>query len=451
MKRRTLIVAVPAAVAVASCGGGGGGDVASVGSGGTGISGEGVGSGGTGIFASSAVGSISGFSSVIVNGVRFETGQATLNLSDADTLKLGMTVHVRGVVSEDLQTGNASTIVSAADVRGPVDWVDPAQGYVKVWSTPIYIDAWTVFANGLTSLNDLQQGEPVQIYGLPGTGPGVRATRIERVAAVGTPVLSGTAQAVDLASSTLQVGGLRIGFIPALLQALGISPESLEGQPVRVRGTQSGSLLTGAVVEPWYPVTKVDGERLAVEGLVTRFTSLASLQVDGVPVDASRARVSGRASSIVVGARLEVAGTWNGSVLVASRIKLREVAPDPDTGNGGSDGGNGNGGGNGGSGNGGNGSGNGGSGNGGSGGSGGDGGGSGSGDADEIDYIARGNIGALRSASDFKIQGQDINAGGADVVFVKGTAADLRNGRRVLVTGSRVENDVLIARRVEFL
>ena len=70
MKRRTLIVAVQAAVAVASCGGGGGGDVASVGSGGTGISGEGVGSGGTGIFASSAVGSISGFSSVIVNGVR---------------------------------------------------------------------------------------------------------------------------------------------------------------------------------------------------------------------------------------------------------------------------------------------------------------------------------------------------------------------------------------------
>jgi hypothetical protein len=47
------------------------------------------------------------------------------------------------------------------------------------------------------------------------------------------------------------------------------------------------------------------------------------------------------------------------------------------------------------------------------------------------------------------VQGQDIDAGNA--VFVGGTAADLGPGRKVMVTGSRVRNDVLVADRVEFL
>jgi len=418
MKRRALIAAVPGAVAaLAGCGGGGGGDFASVGSGGTGITGgEGVGSGGTGI-TSAAVGAITGFGSIVVNGVRYETDQAALTLSDSDTLKLGMTVRVRGVINPDLLNGVASTIESSADARGPVAALDLPNNTLVLWYTKIRTDDSTVFAGSLMSLGDLQVGDPVQVWGLPDHGTGLRATRIERVAAGATPIISGTAQAVDLSTSSVQVGGLRVAFTTAALASAGLTPAQLEGQLVRVRGTEEDATITQAAVEPWYPVTSADGERLSVEGLITRFTSLASLQVDGVPVDASSAKISGREASIGQGARVQIEGAWRAGVLVASRLKLREAAD-----SGGS------------------------SGSGGSGGSG----NSGSGDQDD-DYSARGNIGAFRSASDFKIQGQDIDAGGAGVVFVSGTAADLRNGRRVFVSGSRVVNDRLVAERVEFL
>ncbi len=417
MKRRALIAAVPGAVAaLAGCGGGGGGDFASIGSGGTGITGgEGVGSGGTGI-TSAAVGAITGFGSIIVNGVRYETDQAALTLSDSDTLKLGMTVRVRGVINADLVNGVASTIESSADARGTVAALDLANNTLVIWYTKIHVDDATVFAGGLMALNDLRVGDPVQVWGLPDSGIGLRATRIERVAAGAAPIISGTAQAVDVSTSTVQVGGLRVAFTPAALASAGLTPAQLEGQLVRVRGTEADATITQAAVEPWYPVTPADGERLSVEGLITRFTSLASLQVDGVPVDASAAKISGRESSIGLGARVQIEGAWRAGVLVASRLKLREAAQSGDSSGPGGSGDSGN-----------------------------------SGNDHDDDYSARGNIGAFRSASDFKIQGQEINAGGAGVVFVGGTSADLRNGRRVLVTGSRVVNDRLVAERVEFL
>ena len=410
MKRRALIAAVPGAVAaLAGCGGGGGGDFASVGSGGTGITGgEGVGSGGTGI-TSAAVGAITGFGSIIVNGVRYETDQAALTLSDSDTLKLGMTVRVRGVINPDLVSGVASTIESSVDARGPVAALDLANATLVLWYTKIHTDDSTVFAGGLMSLQDLRVGDPVQVWGLPDSGTGLRATRIERAAAGAPPIISGTAQAVDVSTSSVQVGGLRVAFTPDALASAGLTPAQLEGRLVRVRGTEADATITQAAVEPWYPVTPADGERLSVEGLITRFTSLASLQVDGVPVDASAAKISGRQDSIGQGARVQIEGAWRAGVLVASRLKLREPAQSGDSS------------------------------------------GPGSGGDQDDDYSARGNIGAFRSASDFKIQGQDINAGGTGVVFVNGTSANLGNGRRVFVTGSRVVNDQLVAERVEFL
>lgn len=406
MRRRALIAAVPGAVAaIAGCGGGGG-DFASIGSGGTGISGgEGVGSGGTGI-SSAAVGAISGFGSIIVNGVRYETGQAALSLSDTDSLKLGMTVQVRGSVDAGLLDGVADSIVSAADARGPVAALDLANQSLVLWATPIHVDGSTVFATGLNSLQDLRVGDPIQVWGLPDAGTGLRATRIERVAPGAAPVLSGTALAVDIASSSAQVGGLRVTFTPAMLEAMGLTLAQLEGQLVRVRGVAAGALPMQATLEPWYRVSPTDGERLSLEGLITRYDGMASLQVDGVPVDASAAKVSGRAAGIGLGARVQVEGAWRAGVLVASRLRLREAAPAPGSGS--------------------------------------------SGDVQEA-FSARGNVGAFRSASEFKVQGQDVNAGGAGVLFVNGTAADLVNGRRVLVTGSRVVNDRLIAERVEFL
>jgi hypothetical protein len=48
------------------------------------------------------------------------------------------------------------------------------------------------------------------------------------------------------------------------------------------------------------------------------------------------------------------------------------------------------------------------------------------------------------------VQGQPVNAGGAGVVFVNGSAANLGNGVAVTVEGAQVVDGVLMATRVSF-
>lgn len=387
--------------AAGGTGGDGGTSVAGVGSGGTGISGEGVGSGGTGAVADSGgIGSVDGFGSIIVNGTRFDTSGARMLLDDVLALRLGMTVRVVGTLSADLASGTATVVLSAADLRGTAGDLDARTGSFSVLSVPVATDPSTVYAGGLGSLADLRAGDPVQVHGLPGIGTQLRATRIERLAAEPMPVLSGTVHSLDAERRTFSIGGRQVRYAAA--DFLGVWPAAglAEGQIVRVRSRSSGDPLEATSVELWYPVPASDGGRFSLGGVVTRAAGLADLQVDGVPVDASAARVSGGPTrEILPGARVEVAGTLRAGVLVASRLKLRHAPSAPP----------------------------------------------------DAPFSASGPIGAFRSPAEFRVQGQEINASSPGVVYVNGSAADMSSGRKVQVSGSRVVDDVLLAERIEFL
>ncbi len=395
MKRRTLL-ALPVAV-LAGCGGGGASLIAGIGSGGTGIT-PGVGSGGTGSPAG-GVGAISGFGSIIVNGVRFDTEQARLVLADVDALKLGMTVRVVGTIDDDLVTGTATDIFSAADLRGAASAIDAAGGRLTVLGTDVAVDTATVFAGGASTLADLRNGDLVQVHGLPGTGGQLHATRVERVVGPASEVLTGTVDLLDTATATFRIGSMLVRFAGAVFDPGWPASNLANGQLVRVRGTSGGGVLQASAVEPWYALAAGDGVRLTIAGLVTSMAGLRSLLVDGVPVDAGAAQVSGGpVASLGAGASVEVTGRGVGGVLVAERIRLRR--------------------------------------------------GNAGGPADQT-YSAEGPVGAFRSVADFRIRSQHVDASGA--TFVGGTAADLRNGRRVRATGTRVVDDVLRAQQVEIL
>ena len=382
-------------------GGDGGTSVAGIGSGGTGISGEGVGSGGTGAVADGGgIGSVDGFGSIVVNGTRFDTSGARLLLDDTVSLRLGMTVRVAGTLSADLANGTATVVLSAVDLRGTAGNLDTVAGSFSVLSVPVITDPSTVYAGGLGSLADLRAGDPVQVHGLPGIGTQLRATRVERLAADPAPVLSGSVHALDSASRSFRIGSQRVRYAAADLRGVWPAGGLAEGQLVRVRARRAGDPLEATSVELWYPVPAAGGGRFSLGGVVTRATGLADLQVDGLAVDASAAQVSGGpARDVVPGARVEVAGTLRGSVLVASRLKLRHGPSAPP----------------------------------------------------DSPFSVSGPIGAFGSLADWRVQQQDVDASSPDIVYVNGSAADLRNGRKVQVTGSRVVDDVLLAERVEFL
>jgi hypothetical protein len=196
--RITTVVA--AAWLFVSCGGGGP-DVVT-----------GIGSGGTGGIAS---GPITGFGSVIVNGVKFDDTAARVTIDDVpdrpvSELKLGMVVEVRGVVDADM-TGKADTITATHSVQGPVGVVDAAGATLQLLGQRVRVNAATVF-DGFTTLGAIGAGEVIAISGLKDAAArAFVATRIERrppLSASPTPMqVQGTI--AGLTATTFRLEGSR--------------------------------------------------------------------------------------------------------------------------------------------------------------------------------------------------------------------------------------------------
>ena len=226
--RRRLLVAGSALGTLA--GGCGGGDELA-----------GVGSGGTGQVAFSS-GPISGFGSVIVNGVKFDDSAASVadDLGQARKLSelgLGMFVEIVGTIDEAAGLGTAQSIRIVSQVIGRVDAIDRTARRFTVLTVPIAFNDATVWN---TDVEDaaLVLGGRVEVWGFLDSANGVlRASRVE-VNIVRTAVsakLRGPVSEYDR-----QAAWLRLDRQCVDLQAVpGPLPTSIEvGSIVQATGTQ---------------------------------------------------------------------------------------------------------------------------------------------------------------------------------------------------------------------
>jgi hypothetical protein len=281
--------------------------------------GGGVGEGGTGY----ASGPITGFGSVIVNDLVFDDSVARVEDGDGGArtradLRLGMTVEID---SDAIVGGGARAARVRFDsaIVGPVESVE-ADGFV-VLGQRVAVDETTVFDSTLSAgLAALAAGQVVEVYGLYDAGVArFRASRVEVRTAVVAYRLRGIVADLDDRTRTLRVGTALFAYGSAAS-----TPSDLAvGAFVRLFvSTDAPGALGRRQVLRFGEAQRVlpDTDGCSVKGFVTRFTSLADFRVDGRPVDASAAAVSGVLS---LGARVEVSGTVRAGVLVASRVDVR--------------------------------------------------------------------------------------------------------------------------------
>ena len=164
------------------------------------------GTGGTGVFAQ---GAISGFGSVIVNGIKFDDTQAVIALdgvtASSVALRLGMVADIKGRRDASLMLGTASTIEIWSTAQGAVSQL--ASNAFTVARMTIRTDSNTVF-DGLASVAAMTTGLRVTVWGLQAGADGQDwiATRV--ALASGSAVVStGVISSMD--SGTF-VNGLRL-------------------------------------------------------------------------------------------------------------------------------------------------------------------------------------------------------------------------------------------------
>ncbi len=183
MTIRSTLIATAVALAVASgltaCGGG---------------SDSTAGIGGTGI---TTTGTITGFGSIIVNGVHYDIDSAQIEKDgrrkafrkDPNTdLRIGMLVTVKGVDHGD-GTGTASEVIYRDEIQGPVSVIEPANDKFTVMGVDVTVDTDTRFSRcgdddgkeprkGMNLANDLKVNDRVEVSGYR-TDSGIRATYVE--------------------------------------------------------------------------------------------------------------------------------------------------------------------------------------------------------------------------------------------------------------------------------
>jgi len=305
-----LLTACLAALLLGSlpgCGGGGG------------VGGEGTGSFGATTFSS---GTITGFGSIIVNGVRFDERSADRRDDDdqaltSDDLALGMVVQVSGgaitTAADGTRSAVAQTVRTNRALVGPVAAPDAAAGRLTVLGQTVRVSAATVFDERLGGWSGLTAGRLVEVYGF--YNPASAAFDATRIAPSGgsTWRVSGPVGTVDGTNRRFTLGSQTYSYA-----ALASAPA--EGAVVRLQVRTTGPDASSTwTVDAQRNDDSAPQERDGAEldGLVTSVASASRFVVNGVTVDASGAQVSG---SVQVGARVEVSGTLRSGVLVAARV-----------------------------------------------------------------------------------------------------------------------------------
>jgi|SRR5580765_1172900 len=285
-------------------------------------------------------GTITGFGSIIVNGIRFNDNSAQVTdddgqLHDKSELKLGMNVEVE---SSGINRGPGSTKAShvrfGAAIVGPVSAISAATTprTLTVLDQIVEISDTTVFDDGLPNgFASINVGDVLEVHAQFNTATGhYLAKRIEPEPAATVFKLRGVVASLDPAAKTFMIGGALIDF--SGVAAADLPNRFADGVKVRVR-LQTARNAAGA----WVAISIHTGERRVedhdeaeVHGIITDFTSTASFSVNGLPVDASKAAFPDGTAGIVLGASVEVEGAIVNGVLVAAKVELEDMHKNDD-------------------------------------------------------------------------------------------------------------------------
>ena len=248
----------------------------------------------------SSVGPVSGFGSVFVNGIKFETVGAQFLIDDnavnqdEDSLRKGMILRIEGEWRED-GTGQAEVVEYDDTFRGQVanfSGLDlEGAGDFEILGQTITISPQTVIRLD-TGVTDLQDGDFVRVSAWR-DGLGYRASLIEVVDATAEVEIEGPVDAgsVDLVNKVFAINGQLVRYDLIALRDGLIEPElSGDGLIVEVEGSVrqlSGDISANEVrLADDRRFQGTNGEDIEITGPVNDFTAGGdSFSINGIPVD----------------------------------------------------------------------------------------------------------------------------------------------------------------------
>jgi Domain of unknown function (DUF5666) len=387
-------VATSTSILLAACGGGSGSNISTTPAAG----------GGSDVSTKSvAVGSITGFGSVIVDGVTFNDATTTVtfdtnpdlpSVQTTSNLALGMQVEMQHT------NGAANSIFVVSTLRGPVSAIDSANSKLTVLGQSVSVVSTGVESTaleGFAAFADIKVSDWVEVHAIENADGSFKATRIEREsAAESTSIkIGGKLASLDATAKTFKLGAMTINYTDASLRPTGVVLANAQRVHVFSDAAPVGNVLSAKKVR--VRDFKFPGIGSGnVGGLITDFVSASNFMVAGIKVDASTAKFeNGSATDLLNGAAVRIKGTLKDGALTAVAVEFK-----------------------------------------------------GKSGAESGQVSVKGAITDFVSISSFKLRGQTINATGA--TFEGGVATDLGNGALIQLK-AQIVNGQIKATAIKFL
>ncbi len=279
-------------------------------------------------------GAISGFGSVIVNGVHYDTSTATVRIDDEppsdDLLEVGEVVRLEAEV-DGQGRARAKLIEQDHLLEATVEAVDVAGGTLVIAGQVVLVDGDTSFDDSIVpgSLVGVVAGDRIEVHGFVGSDGQVRATRIEKSGPGEAEVeVTGLVTDLDAMAKRFAIGSLVVDYSTAVLEDFGAGGPANDDL-VEVKGTEflaDGALKATRVEKEDGGLNGDDGDEAEVEGLVTRFVSPLDFDVAGQAVTTTAATVfeGGTSADLAADIKVEVEGEFDAAgVLVAGKVQFK--------------------------------------------------------------------------------------------------------------------------------
>ncbi|MCO4812091.1 MAG: hypothetical protein KC572_10845 [Gammaproteobacteria bacterium] len=283
-----------------------------------------------------AVGPITGFGSVIVNGVTYDTSSATFTKdgqpATQDDFSVGEVVLVKGSVDDDGSNATADSVEFDDVVEGPVSSHNTTTGEFVVLGQTVRIVATTSFDDTPVCPADLTQAIAVEVSGLADANGVIEATRIDCRDATWDGVLevNGLVSGHNAGAQTFMINALEVDYSGAAVDNFPTAGVINDGDPVEAKGTVfDGTTLDATRVE--YKGNRFandDGDFAEVEGFITRFISSTDFDVSGILVTTNGSTVyeGGTAADLGLNLKVEVDGNFDASgILVATKVDIKSA------------------------------------------------------------------------------------------------------------------------------
>ena len=286
--------------------------------------------GGTGI----TMGRVTAFGSMYVNGIKFNTDDATFirdgvgSRSQSD-FSTGEIVRINGTIDSNKTTGVAKEVIFSDVLEGVVTKTATAKT-LEVLGQKVKTDSLTVL-HGFKKLTDLKLDNVVEVSGFSINGE-VRASSIKLISESyvdgASLELEGYISNLNTSTQTFNINNTSIDYSMAEFVESNIEDISNE-QYVVVSAEENinNGTLSASFISLVDDELEVDAY-YEIEGFVTQFDSSSDFELDGSPIltNASTTYSDGEASDISLDSHLIITGFVNSqNVLIAEDIKILSV------------------------------------------------------------------------------------------------------------------------------